>query len=224
MPDLAYREVYAMNPREASKRRVQTYRETGSIRQTASLWHTSRQVVRTWVQREAEQGEEGLQDRSRRPHRSPRQTAPETEDLVVQARQETGYGRLRLAWYLRQRYGVHLSPHTLRHILRRHGLTDPQRRRKPLYATGGPSARGALACASWPTAITRARPTASPSRRIGGRSWAATTLHPSKPWSSGSCAPWTASYAVTPRGASRTTAGWSGAIAPTPRSSIAPTS
>ncbi|MGQ9569198.1 MAG: leucine zipper domain-containing protein, partial [Anaerolineae bacterium] len=41
--------------------------------------------------------EEGLQDRSRRPHRSPRQTAPETEDLVVQARRETGYGRLRLA-------------------------------------------------------------------------------------------------------------------------------
>ncbi|MGQ9567476.1 MAG: helix-turn-helix domain-containing protein [Anaerolineae bacterium] len=107
---------------------MQTYRET------LSLWHTSRQVVRTWVQREAEQGEEGLQDRSRRPHRSPRQTAPETEDLVVQARQETGYGRLRLAWYLRQRYGVHLSPHTLRPILRRHGLTGPQRRRKPLKA------------------------------------------------------------------------------------------
>ena len=133
MADLAYGEVYAMNPVKARKRLVQTYQETGSIRKTASLWGTSRRIVRKWVRRAEEEGEEGLRDRSRRPRHSPRRTDPETEALVVQARRETGYGRLRLSWYLKQRHGLELSPYTIRHILRRHGLTRQKRRRKPLY-------------------------------------------------------------------------------------------
>jgi len=133
MANLAYGEVYAMNPVRARKRLVQTYQETGSIRKTADLWGTSRRIVRKWVRRAEEEGEEGLRDRSRRPHLSPRQTDPETEALVVQARRETGYGRLRLAWYLKQRHGLELSPYTTRHILRRHGLTRQKHRRKPLY-------------------------------------------------------------------------------------------
>jgi transposase len=51
MADLAYREVYAMNPVEARHHLVRTYQETGSIRETARRWHTSRQVVRKWVRR-----------------------------------------------------------------------------------------------------------------------------------------------------------------------------
>jgi len=66
MPDLAYGEVYAMNPVQARKRLHQTYRKTNSIRKTATLWHTSRHVVRKWVRREAQGGHEALQDRSRR--------------------------------------------------------------------------------------------------------------------------------------------------------------
>jgi len=134
MADLAYREVYAMDRVEARKHLVQTYRETGSISKTARLWHTSRQVVRKWVRRAEKGGEEALQDRSRRPRSSPRQTDSATEELVVQARQETGYGRQRLAWYLQKRYGLRLSPYTIRHILRRHGLTQPKKQgRKPFY-------------------------------------------------------------------------------------------
>ena len=51
MAELAYREVYAMNRVEARKRLLRTVQETGSIRQTARLWHTSRQVVRKWLPR-----------------------------------------------------------------------------------------------------------------------------------------------------------------------------
>ncbi|MGC8836922.1 MAG: helix-turn-helix domain-containing protein, partial [Anaerolineae bacterium] len=116
MADLAYREVYAMDRVEARKRLVQTYRETGSISQTARLWHTSRQVVRKWVRRAEREGEEALQDRPRRPTHPYHQTPEQTERLVEQARLETGYGRLRLAWYLQQRYGLTLSPYTIRHI------------------------------------------------------------------------------------------------------------
>ncbi|MGQ9494066.1 MAG: hypothetical protein ACUVR2_09925 [Anaerolineae bacterium] len=46
MADLAYREVYAMNRVQARQLLLQTYEQTKSIRATARLWHTSRQVVR----------------------------------------------------------------------------------------------------------------------------------------------------------------------------------
>lgn len=132
MADLAYREVYAMNRVEARHYLVQTYQETGSISATARLWHTSRQVVRKWLRRFQEEQEAGLHDRSRRPAHSPRQTAAQTEQQVLQAWQETRYGRKRLALYL-QTQGLCLSPHTIRHILRRHRPPQPQTRRKALY-------------------------------------------------------------------------------------------
>nr|MBC7244597.1 helix-turn-helix domain-containing protein [Chloroflexota bacterium] len=94
----------------ARRRLVQTYQETGSIRKTASLWHTSRQVIRKWVRRAQEGNPAAFQDRSRRPHRSPRQTDPATETLVVQDWKVTGYGRLRLAWYLQREYSLEISP------------------------------------------------------------------------------------------------------------------
>ncbi|PWH17794.1 MAG: hypothetical protein DDG58_07450 [Ardenticatenia bacterium] len=65
-------------------------------------------------------GEAGLEDCSRRPRASPCQTPPVWEQVVLQVCQETGLRRRRLALYL-QRRGVSLSPHTIRHILRRHG-------------------------------------------------------------------------------------------------------
>ena len=132
MPELAYREVYPMNRKEARRRLVQTYLDTHSIRKTARIWGTSRQVVRKWVRRYLQAGEAGLEDRSRRPHRSPRKTPPEVEQQVLEAWQRTGYGRQRLAWYL-ARQGLNLSPHTIRHILRRHRPPQPRPRRKPLY-------------------------------------------------------------------------------------------
>ena len=49
MADLAYREVYAMNRVQARQLLLQTYEQTKSIRATARLWHTSRQVVRKWL-------------------------------------------------------------------------------------------------------------------------------------------------------------------------------
>lgn len=100
MPELAYREVCVMNQVEARRRLIQSYEETGSYSQTARLWHTSRHVVRKWVRRYQELGEDGLEDQSRRPHHCPRQTPPETEEQVMAAWEETHYGCHRLAVYL----------------------------------------------------------------------------------------------------------------------------
>jgi transposase len=132
MADLAYREVYAMSRVEARQHLVRTYQQTGSIRATARWWHTSRQVVRKWVSRFQQQDLSGLQDHSRRPLHSPRQTAQDIEQRVLQAWQETHYGRKRLALYLRAQ-GLCISAHTVRHILRRHRLPQPKVHRKSVY-------------------------------------------------------------------------------------------
>ena len=132
MPELAYREVYAMNKTEARRHMIRTYNKTGSYSRTARLWQTSRHVVRRWVRRYRELGEQGLQDRSRRPHHCPRQTPPDIEQQVMEARRKTHYGRRRLAVYLAGQ-GLLLSPHTIRHILRRHCPPGKRHRRKPLY-------------------------------------------------------------------------------------------
>jgi transposase len=132
MADLAYREVYAMSRIKARLRLVTTYHETGSIRQTARRWHTSRQIVRKWLRRYEAEGLSGLEDRSRRPHKSPRQTPPHIEDQVLDAWQKTRYGRHRLALCLRA-HGLRLSPRTIRHIFRRRRPPQIRKHRKPLY-------------------------------------------------------------------------------------------
>lgn len=133
MAELAYWQVYTMNRFEARRRLVQTYQQTGSIRKTAHMWRTSRQVVRKWVRRFEQEGEAGLHDRSRRPHHCPHQTPEAVEQQVLKAREATGYGRERLALYLEKK-GVAISPHTIRHIFRRHHVTrNKRKRRKPLY-------------------------------------------------------------------------------------------
>jgi putative transposase len=131
--DVCYQEVYAMNKTEARKRLVKTYETTGNLSQTARLWGTSRQVVRQWVRRYQQEGLSGLEDRSRRPRASPQKTPPEVEEVVLEARRKTGYGRKRLAWYLAWQKGLYLSPHTIRHILRRNGFGGKRRRRKTFY-------------------------------------------------------------------------------------------
>jgi transposase-like protein len=121
-----------MNGVEARRLLIETYEETANLSETARQWQTSRHVVRKWVRRHREEGEAGLESRSKRPHHSPRRTPPEVEEQVMSAWEKTHYGRRRLAVYFRHQ-GLNLSSHTVRHILRR--LRPPQRRpsRKAVY-------------------------------------------------------------------------------------------
>jgi len=132
MPRLAYGRVYTMNAVEARKLLIETYQETESFSETARRWDTSRHVVRKWVRRYRTEGVQGLRDRSRRPDSSPGQTPPKIEEQVMAAWEKTHFGRRRLAHYL-SRQGLELSPHTIRHILRRYRPPQKRTRRKPLY-------------------------------------------------------------------------------------------
>jgi len=49
--DVSYKEAYAMNPKQARMKLVETYLTYGSIAETARRWHTTRNLVRKWARR-----------------------------------------------------------------------------------------------------------------------------------------------------------------------------
>jgi transposase InsO family protein len=65
---------------------VARYRAGWSQAHIAAAMGVSRKCVRTWVTRHEAEGEAGLVDRSSRPHTSPRRTAAEVEDRIVELR------------------------------------------------------------------------------------------------------------------------------------------
>ena len=119
-----------MNPIQARKRIVHIYQQTQNYCETARRCHTSPQLVRKWVKRYRQYGEQGLHDLPKTPKRQPRKTDPDIEQRVLQRHQKTRYGRQRLA-----RHGIHLSPNTIRHILKRHApaTSRPRKPRRRFY-------------------------------------------------------------------------------------------
>ena len=80
-----------------------------------------------WLRRHAAEGPAGLQDRSRRPHRSPARTAPAIEQAVLTLRaQHPAWGPRKLRVLL-ARQGIQPLPaaSTITAILRRHDQLDP---------------------------------------------------------------------------------------------------
>jgi transposase InsO family protein len=63
-----------------------------------------------------------VREQSRRPHRSPRRTATDTEQRVVALRQQTGWGAKKLRILLREQAAVQLPVRTIHRIVARHEL------------------------------------------------------------------------------------------------------
>jgi transposase len=131
--DLSFKELLTMNSTQARRRLLETYWKTNSISETARRWKTSRQVVRKWVRRYEQAPTDDLRELSRRPRTSPRHVSAHIEQIVVDARKTTHYGRARLALYLWRTQHLQLSSHTIRHILRRHGFHRQKRTRRVFY-------------------------------------------------------------------------------------------
>ena len=109
-----------MNKLEARKILLKLYKETGSILQTAKKLSCSRNTVRKFVKRFL--SNQSLEDLSKVPKHFPKITNPEIESLVEKRRKETNFGRIRLAHYILAKDKIKISPHTIRHILRRKKL------------------------------------------------------------------------------------------------------
>jgi hypothetical protein len=135
--ELAYKEIYPTNPTNARKRIVPIDQHTQNSCETAQRCKTSPQRVRQWVKHETIR-----RTRTARPAQNPPNTSPEqptpTNKRVLQRHQKTHYGRQHLARHLTQ-HGIHLSPNTIRHSLRRHApATDrPRKQRRRLSPAHG---------------------------------------------------------------------------------------
>jgi len=146
---LGYQEVYATGKVNVRLQPVRTYQETSSICETAPRWQTSRQVVRKWLRRYEAEGLSGLEDRPCRPRNSPERTATEIEDPIFRGWERTYYGRHRLALYLRPM--DFLSPHMIRHILRRRRSPQKANLASVSIPSGGPGNKKNLFCYDKPT-------------------------------------------------------------------------
>jgi len=88
----------------------------------------SRPTGYRWWGRYQQQGVLGIEERSRRPRRSPERTAAEIEEQVVQLRQRRPDWGARKLQVLLQRQGTRLATRTVHRILVRQGLLREQER------------------------------------------------------------------------------------------------
>ena len=131
--EILYKKMWEIDKYQARKMLIETYQKTGSIKKTAYLWGTSRNVVRKWVRRWEERREEGLLDLSRRPNNSPKKVSEEIEKKVIEIRKKTGYGKRRISYFLWKQEKIRLSESTVGKILRRNNLTERKKKRKVFY-------------------------------------------------------------------------------------------
>ena len=103
------------------------------VSEVAARYGVSRQSVHAWIRRYEAGGLGGLMDRSRRPESCPHQVSAEVEAAVCELRREhPRWGPVRLAHEV-AKAGVTSPPSRMSvyRVLVRHGLIDPQPRKRP---------------------------------------------------------------------------------------------
>jgi transposase InsO family protein len=102
---------------EGRRRMVSCVLDQGwSVEMTAERFQIDAKTVRKWRDRFVNEGDDGLRDRSSRPHRSPGRTPRQVRRRVIALRKERRWGPDRIA------HEVGLAASTVSHILRTAGL------------------------------------------------------------------------------------------------------
>jgi len=96
---------------------------SGNVSLTCRYYGITRQSYYVWLRRYVEKGVPGLEDRSRRPHRSPQATSTEIVGKIVHLRQTYHFGPQKIAMYLRRYHELVVSVSGIWRILRRLGLS-----------------------------------------------------------------------------------------------------
>lgn len=105
--------------------------EDANVAALCRQYQISRKTGYKWINRVEAEGQAGLQDRSRRPHRSPGKTPAAVEQQVLAIRdQHPKWGARKLAAVLTRGGGPVPAVSTITAILDRHGRLDPEASRK----------------------------------------------------------------------------------------------
>src|SRR5579863_2051626 len=111
---LDYNELREISPKAARRAILQVLQSVdGNVAECARLLHTTRRTIYKALKKD----EDGnLDDSSTAPKTVPNRTAPAIEKKVIEIKQKTRYGPIRIADELLEQYDITLSMHTIRNI------------------------------------------------------------------------------------------------------------
>lgn len=117
-------------------------RDSLSFSELCDLYGISRKTGYKWVNRYLTDGPSGLEDRSRRPCSSPRQTPDHIVSTLIEARQRhPSWGARKILIFVQRKHPRWSLPHpsTVCDIFKRHGLIAKKRRRRHIGHPGKPT-------------------------------------------------------------------------------------
>lgn len=112
---------------------IEATQKRSSFSALCAAYEISRPTGYLWLRRYRQQGVDGIAERSRKPHYSPRRTDGDSERRVTELRSRYPDWGARKLQVLLAREGVQLPRNTIHHILRRRdliGAQPPARRRQ----------------------------------------------------------------------------------------------
>lgn len=133
------------NPMDQKIQFIADYlRQTLDMSELCAAYGISRKTGYKWIERYLEHGPPGLEDQSRRPDSSPRQTPVEIVAALLEVRQHhPSWGAKKLLPFLAKRHPDWDLPgrSTVCDLLNRHGLVPRKRRRRAIGHPGKPSSQ-----------------------------------------------------------------------------------
>lgn len=95
---------------------------TKKVAPTCRYFGISRGTFYLWYHRYLSLGEEGLRDKSSRPHKIKRWLPKEVRDTITQLRLKRKYGPDRMSYYIRQKFNWFVSYQTIWRLYKEHGI------------------------------------------------------------------------------------------------------
>jgi hypothetical protein len=125
---LDYKELRTISPKAARQAIFQILKSVkGNVAETARILHTTRLTIYKAL---LKQKSKNLNDLSTAPHTIRNKTHENIESKVIGLKEKTNYGPLRLKDELKIQYGITLSHHTIRNIIRRNKKTKTKTRKR----------------------------------------------------------------------------------------------
>ena len=114
---LDYQQLRTISPKAARQAILQILKSCkGNVSETGRILGVTRLTIYKSIRK---QKEECLDDASRAPKTIANKTAKDIEEKIIALKTKTNYGPLRLREELQEQYGITLSHHTIRNIVRR---------------------------------------------------------------------------------------------------------